>query len=184
MPRSAAIPERLVAGPRIRRYVSVYRSEMRVPANSDGITSLVFVRQSCNCSARSLAIASALSDGSPASRLLPRSGRPPGRRVPARAAVPWTAGRRLDPGRYRRYPAADPIADDRVILDVAVFLRANRPNRVERIVIGLRGIDLGAHLGVGRPGIQQMRACDIPCRGRREFPRRAIPAASVPGRHR
>ena len=120
------------------------------------MTSLVFWRQALSSSARSLPMASALSVGSAAEQVVCSVGS--ATEVVEFALGAGAAGQRFDRSARRAVrdvPRQVQQRPRRVVLDVAVLLGANRAYRVERVVIGLGGVDLGAS-GLARGVLAQL----------------------------
>ena len=139
-------------------YVSVYLAEIRVPANSDGMTSLVFCRQSLRSSAISSATAAAALLTAPVNRLFRSVGIGP-QIVQLALRARCGAQRRH---RFARCTLLDVEGQiqkgpGRIILEVAEILGSDRPNRIEGIVIGLRRVDLAAHGRGIRKRIREVR---------------------------
>ena len=134
---------------------------IRVPANSEGMTSLVFWRQSLSSSARSFAMASALSDASGPSRLCDSVGS--SLQVVEFARGTWRLHEWRD-GLARRafgdVPRQVEQRPGRIVLDVAVFLGAYGADRIERIVVRLGRVDLSARRR--RVPVRRLSACEIP----------------------
>ncbi len=134
---------------------AVKRSEMRVPAKSDGMTSRVFWRQSFSNSARSsrdrlglvgrIGSEQVVAFGRVRDEVVQFAAGPRAQHLVAQYTSGWAVGD--IPRQVQQWPR-------RIILDIAVFLCADGTNGVERIVIGLRGVDL-------RPDLSRFR-CALP----------------------